>query len=48
MLLVVIIKSKTKSLLPLEEFDMSMQEYNINRDHYIKCNNLRGQFLLFS
>ena len=44
---VVIIKTKTKSL-PLEQFDESVQEYNINRYDCKEWNNLRGQFLLFS
>ena len=47
MLAAVIIKTKTKSL-PLEEFGMSVQEYNISRYGYKKWINLRGQFLLFS
>ena len=36
-------KDQNKKSLPLEEFDMSVQEYNINRYDYKKWNNLRGQ-----
>ena len=40
MLPVVIIKTKTA--LALEKFDMSVQEYNINRYDYKTGNNLPG------
>ena len=40
-------QNRKKSLL-LEEFDMLVQEYNINRYDYKKWNNTGGQFLLFS
>ena len=40
-------KDQNKKSLPLEEFDMSVQEYNINRYDNKKWNNLQGQFFYF-
>ena len=41
-------EDQNRKSLPLEEFDMSVQKYNINRYDYKKWNNLQGQFLLLS
>ena len=41
-------KEQNRKSFSLEEFDTSVQEYNINRSDYKKWNNLRGDFLLFS
>ena len=41
-------KEQNRKSFSLEEFDMSVQEYNINRYDYKKWKNLRGEFLLFS
>ena len=41
-------KDQNRKSLPLEEFDMSLQEYNIIDMTIKKRNTLRGQFSLFS